>query len=518
MKKIPVDKILFFLIASAWVLFHYILLKTDAIIMRDDHILISAVDSVVSIDDYVSKLITGYFYDIQPLRDLTFAINLKFLKWFDYAGFHLINMILGGLIIFYFRKLLLKVNTDKNLVNLISLLIAFHPVFNSTIAWVSNRKHLLAVFFILLYLLELLKKKPSELRSLTYVILSLLSQPITVFIPIIVSLDKIIFRKIRLSVWDGIVCIVCSVSLVINYYFYHTNIRFAARNYADASSSLGDYILRLSRVSVQLLFPTSIAVEYNLGSWLSYLGIPLSVLIIYLFYKFRIHNTRYLFLLLIPLSTLFPVLNWGVRDPYLLCMILASMAILVLFLSRFNMKYVTSGLCIYLAFFFFYSNKYTKMWLNDFDLFRVSVENEGGIYNLVRYGQLLGGYKPGEAYDIFQEILRLYPQDADAAGMRALKAEYLYKSPKYSPKEKINMFGSKTEVDIYEVFFLSKLHNDLGDLVKSKNALNALKKALEIKENEVLFSLAYCEKYIQECDDLGLRFRGERYSSVLPIK
>lgn len=81
-----------------------------------------------------------------PIRDLSIAID--FAIWGDwYGGFHLTNVVLYGLGIVVWFAVLLELGLDRKLSGLAILLWALHPAHAESVAWISERKGLLALVF-----------------------------------------------------------------------------------------------------------------------------------------------------------------------------------------------------------------------------------------------------------------------------------------------------------------------------------------------------------------------------------
>ena len=483
--------------------FHYDLIIHDTILLRDDVLLLSAVEGVTSYKDYGYKLWEGVLYDIQPVRDLTFYINLKLYHYFGYGGFHLFNIVLMLAILFVSNRNLKYFGFNDFTVLLGLFFITVHPIFNTSGAWVSNRKHLLSILFISLYVTECLRKNSSGPRSFIWVCLSLLSQPISIFIPLGWILYKKFINLEKIRIWDQLIVFVSAVVLVLNYYFYNTNIRFAGRNSVDAvNSDLGIYILKLARVPVQLLFPVSFAVEYNPGNILNFVGIILSVGLIYIYYKFAKEKKEAL-IILTGLTTLFPVLRWGVRDAYLLVTLLLTGYLFIKTLNHRSRKTsILISVPIFLYFCYF-SHKFTKMWIDDIVLHRMSHEIEGGSENLFRYANVLANFSPEKAYDIYGDAIKLYPHLTGQL-LYAKRAESLYKAPNLTDQKKLEIFRSNKNPDVFSLFFEIKLLEKLLMNKELNNAKKAFTESLKNTEYRQEFYNNMCLAYPDECRDLGL--------------
>lgn len=503
MLKISKFHLFYLIIPFILIIFHYDLLIKDTILLRDDVLLVSAVDGITSLKDYVSKILEGALYDIQPVRDLTFYINLKFYHAFGYGGFHLFNIFLMLIILYVFKKNAMSLGLNNFVIFMGLTFVAVHPVFNTSGAWVSNRKHLLSILFISLYVSDCLKENPSGPRSLMWVLLSFLSQPITLFIPVGWILYKRLVELKKIFFGDKLIIFLSFVVLISNYYFYNSNIRFAGRNAVDAyNSDIGTYILKLARVPVQLFMPLSFAVEYNPGNILNFVGIVLSVILLYLYNKFS-KEKKEAFIILIGLTTLFPVIKWGGRDAYLLVTLLMTGYLFMKITNRLSRKVsclISIPIFLYLG---FYSYKFTNMWKHDVVLHKMSHEIEGGAENFFRYANVLAIYDPEKAYDIYGEAIKVYPHLAGQV-LFANRAEALFKAPNLTDQKKLEKFRSNQNPDIFSLFFEIKLLEKLQLTKEVNSAKKALIQSLNNAEYRMEFYNIMCLTYHDECKNFGL--------------
>lgn len=504
-QKFKTFHLLYFIPVILVFFFQYNLIVKDPILYRDDVVLVSGVASVQSLPDYWSKLQEGIFYDIQPARDLTFYVNIKLFKSFGWGGFHLFNTFLAIAILFLFRRFLKNLGVQERILFFVIMIFSVHPLFNAITAWTSNRKHLLSIFFILLYAIENQKEKPSGFKIFSWTTLSFLSQPITIFIPPLFYAFKFYFEKYRLKIWDYFTLASCTFFLGINYYFYNTNVRFLGRNAMDTTSKdLGVLILKFCRVPVQILFPTHLATEYNPGSYLSLLGIVLVVVLIFLHLKLD-YSPRKTILYLIALTTLFPVLKWGPRDAYLFVTLMLALYILSNIFRKFTWKQISLpviGLCCILS---YYSYFFTNMYIHDINLHKTSLDIEGGMENHQRYAAVLSLYYPELAYDIIKETMEKFP-DVVSPRLMSRLANAIYNHPKMSKEQKLEHFRKTAVPDMFAVFYEAILLKELNHKKEYDAAIKALKEALKNPYQELYFKDSLCSEFPDECKELGLKF------------
>ena len=143
-----------------------------------------------------------------PLTILSFALEYKlfglnpFYNHFTNYILHLLNVIL----VYFFIK---RFSGKYWLAAITSLFFALHPMHVESVAWILERKDLLYSFFFLLSLISYCKYKLSEnkysnlLWSLLWFILSLLSKPAAVCLPLVlVLIDYYIDKKFS---WKSLV-------------------------------------------------------------------------------------------------------------------------------------------------------------------------------------------------------------------------------------------------------------------------------------------------------------------------
>ena len=87
-----------------------------------------------------------YIGNYHPLTMINYAIDWKLFGG-NALGYHIENLIwhfINSILVFYVISKLMK---DKSLALLITIVFTFHPIQIETIAWISERKNLLATLF-----------------------------------------------------------------------------------------------------------------------------------------------------------------------------------------------------------------------------------------------------------------------------------------------------------------------------------------------------------------------------------
>ena len=158
-----------------------------------------------------------------PLVIISYAWEYFFFK-LNPAPYHIVNMIihlLNCVLVFYF---ILRLGSSIPVAFITGLLFGIHPLHVESVAWISERKDVLYAFFYLISLicyLSYLEKRPGYkyyFFAMFFFILSLLSKPMAVTLPLILFLmdyfneRKIDYRSIiekipffTLSILSGVV-------------------------------------------------------------------------------------------------------------------------------------------------------------------------------------------------------------------------------------------------------------------------------------------------------------------------
>jgi len=155
----------------------------------------------LSLDGIRAIFKTPVSSNYHPVTILSYALNYRIseLNPFSYMLTNLLFHIFNTVLVFCFIYLLSGKRTMLAL--FVSLLFGIHPMHVESVAWVSERKDVLFVFFLLLGLINYLNylKKPNLIKYLSLLflfILSLLSKPAAVVFPVLLILvDYYLQRK-----------------------------------------------------------------------------------------------------------------------------------------------------------------------------------------------------------------------------------------------------------------------------------------------------------------------------------
>ena len=178
-------------------------------------------DTIQWTDIFTKDQVLGIYH---PLTLLSYAFDYQI--WgLNPFGFHITNLIfhLGSTVVafFVFRKLGASILVSS----VVSLLFGIHPMHVESVAWISERKDVLYVFFLLLAWLSYLcfRAKANSKRWIWYslmmvlFIISILSKPIAFVFPVILILSDYLQNNQfqRSSIWDKVPVIILAIIAIL---------------------------------------------------------------------------------------------------------------------------------------------------------------------------------------------------------------------------------------------------------------------------------------------------------------
>lgn len=292
----------------------------------DDSLLLMPLKGIKNFYSEYSKVET---LDVQPLRDLTFYLEIRFNSLFKVSLFRIDNLLL-----FYFSLILLYQFSlrfiSKKMAMLLVLILSLHPMFVLSIYWISARKHLLAVLFLLCALNKFYQEN-EKFKTFDIVVLllslffSFLSQPIHLWAPFwmlgVLIYEYHFFKKKCLAKNISALLGIALASIVglINVLSYKSKMLPGGVNVG------GNYdfehwsrcVLAISRYFVNALFPFFLKLNYAPEAIVNLAGIIIFSFFIY----FYIYKKSYLLplfvmsLLSLVLVTVHKI-GWFVNDTY----------------------------------------------------------------------------------------------------------------------------------------------------------------------------------------------------------
>lgn len=431
---------------------YYPLLSTDPITDYDDQLLLGGVENLQSLTNYIERIFAGKVLDIQPMRDLSYFIDFKIKDLIPFHSFHLTNLVLWIGICYFFKNILEMVdeNSEEHFCLIWSLvfLYAFSPVFSSSVAWVSGRKHLLSTFFTLWATFLFLKNKKYPLTitksfsiTLCY-LLATLSQPINVLWPVFILIYSFIDQKIgERKILIGCLVVIALIILSVNLYYYgviYERITAGDGKY-DSSFGAGLSLLALGRYFYLTLFPfDSLPVSHYQGSWENMVGLVLLISGLFMVYKKRVGAAIvfcfivYFFLPLIPVT--YKITRIFCSDTYILNASIGIYVAVFLILKNKHSKKIATLFFIY-AFTLFYLNLgYIKIFESTEAIFNYAYAKEATPMSITNVADnLLVHGKFAEAKTLIDQLEIMEP---DNRYFVKLKSDLIYNDPKTSEADK----------------------------------------------------------------------------------
>lgn len=478
------QKILFFFpliilllyFAATWDLFNNNQLST-----YDDPVIINPLYDVKSIADYFEHKKLGLIWDVQPIRDLSYILDIHINRVIPLWSFQKINFLIWYLtcIFFYFFicsffKVFLSTQYSRyrHWILFFAILYTIHPVMQLGPFWLSSRKHLLSALFISIsgwLLLKVCREKEitfkdSLLISFFYCI-SIFSHPITIFFPFFAliclyfcELTKKINRT-NLFVLVGSLLIIMFSAAYLNYLFYHVSYpqMTASKSYKFFTENMTQVrLLTLGRFFYQIFdFTMASPFEHDRGSIRNIIGLLSLPIFIYIGIK------------KIPLKPLLTSLTWFVfplilvilgdvklfaLDTYLIIASIGIIITLIAFCSRFDFHW-----SLYLIAFLFLRETqiYSHAFLDGLSLAKYAQEKE-----VTAFGQysLATAYLNSNRFDeAFEESFALSKLTNNQLELEFLLPISLYNSKRISNKKKVELFEKWQNNGFLSSFYYSLL-------------------------------------------------------------
>ncbi|MFL5783301.1 MAG: hypothetical protein ACJ76H_01745 [Bacteriovoracaceae bacterium] len=368
-------------IALAFIYFPYV--EFDTMVGRDDNLLVVPLHSIHSLSDYFSAVATNKILDVQPLRDLSLYINIKIAQWTNFQSFHLFNLLIHLANVFIFYRLLSVIIPSRRMAWMGTALFAFHPVFVSSVGWVSARKHSLALMFTLLALLDFMKHRTLTWRAVLSYLASICCHQIHFLLPVwfwFVSR----WNKWKLNRKPFIVMVISGaiVFAVSAYKTFVVNSLNTTYLKPDFLSNLSRYVLSLGRAGAIILFPYSISGFYWQGSLWNLVGLVLIVAVSYLFCRRSRDTVPFL---LLAFLAFIPTFIAFINDTYiylpLACMIICVCLVVRTFPISSKSVDVMFGVLTLAV--LMKTISIAGMWRSPQALWKVSYDNEPSPHNAI---------------------------------------------------------------------------------------------------------------------------------------
>ncbi len=364
--------LLFIIFFIATVAINHDVVFQDPILNYDDKPLLYPIETIGGVKEYFQEILSSEaIKDLQPVRDLTFLFNIKIHETFGHSLFHAVNALISTGIVFLCFKILLLLGIRFRGAYLWSFLILTHPLMVSSVGWISARKHSLAVFFLLFFLYELLKKKELNLKSAIFYSLSILSHPITAPVPfLLIALRR--FRDLKF------LYILLPFSIIFSANFYKSfvmglnNTKFIEKGIFDILSSA---VLSFGRSYQLILFPMHQAISYFEGSILNLMGILAFVVFQYVSFKL-VGFKKFCFFFTAQILCWVLTAPYFVNDTYLYSMMITIFGGIAYYTKNMPAKKRDFFIIAVIIIFSFKSVSYASKWRSDKEIFLHSMTSE----------------------------------------------------------------------------------------------------------------------------------------------
>lgn len=439
----------------------------------DDLQLLAPLRDMHGLHDYVRAWQENLIIDIQPVRDLSYWIELQ-LETYIGRNSQLVNLALWWACLTLFSKTLFLNGIEKRIRWVLVLLVGLHPVMTNSVFWISGRKHLLSALFVMLslYFLSRWRKQKADrwlwCAGLTY-LLALFSHPINVGLPIFLffwlcsekSQSKAVFL-ISVSAIAGAVALINASYYASDSYMLHGGM-FSPKFRAESWHDLEARALLLGRYVFQLLLPfRPSTLPYNLYSLPSRIGLFVALTSTVIFARGKIKTPAWPWILFaaLPIAVVtVKVTGQGGNDTYLLTPLLG----IGLFLGtrvRTLSKTALAAFAVVLICYAGIDGKMADVWSSEEKVLHYNHESEQGTISkitLARY--LINNRKDlNLASEIVFDLMKNSPRVPD---LGFLLGKLIYSQPMPSAK-KAELFLRHAKDDPWYAYYWAVFESDHG--------------------------------------------------------
>ncbi len=336
----------------------------------DAHTILKPLLDIETPQSYLEMLSSFQVTDFQPVRDLTFFIDLFFFRYLNVNTFAFTNILLwcGSCLFLMFLLKRYKLENWKS--SLLIMAFSAYPIFSQAVVWTMARKHVLALFLILWttsLFLDWIENKRSWLFPYLIYVAAGLSHPIILFWPCWALLYFILTNSEKNSseikkVFG--IFFITMVTLLLTNYAYYTVLNDHAREYYGQAAPVLTFtklFLNLGFYFRQIVWPYELSFVYYpdlTKAFIGFLVIAALGILTWKSGKNRIAVSWMAFSLL-P----FPVIiGLSVYDQYLLLTGTGIIMSLSLMITRLN-KYAAVPLIVLTCFWGYFTNQQAALWV-----------------------------------------------------------------------------------------------------------------------------------------------------------
>ncbi len=394
--------------------------------------------SIRNIAAFFSNTFLGNY---APLHLCTYALDFQI--WgLDPKGYHLTNLVFhlfNTVGTFYLVSIITR---NKNAAWLTAMLFAIHPVNVETVAWISQRKTLIAQAFFILSFIQYLRfatghSSRNYYWSLFFFFCSLLSKVSTITLPLLLVLYDVCFQKkqSKASFADIIPFFSLSfifglISLYAQFIAYGGELRFHG---GSLLSNLCTMIVALRKYVSLIFFPFNLSAYYYF-SYQSLFAPPVIfsiawiLIILVLLLIFRKDKTilfwaGWFFITLLPNMQIVP-LDAVMGDRYMYLPAVGIFCLMAMALQKFFGKYnfttvigktVLASVFAVCGMLLFLSYNRVGIWKNDLTLWSETIKSSPSpvaYNNLAVYWGREGGFNRSQEF--FEKALKIAPDNYQA--------------------------------------------------------------------------------------------------------
>ena len=452
--------------------------------------------SIPSITAFFSNTFLGNY---APFHLLTYSLDFR--MWgLEPTGYHLSNLVwhlFNTVGTFYLISI---ISRNKNVAWLAAMLFAIHPINVETVAWVSQRKTLIAQAFFTLSFIQYLRFETGHSNkhyywSLFFFFCSLLSKVSTITLPLLLIMYDTCFleRSTRESLADKIPFFLLSlvfglISIYAQFVAYGGELHLHG---GSLLSNLLTVIVALKRYIFLIFFPFNLSAYYYFSypspftpqvvfssAWI--LGI-LSLLIIFRKEKTVLFWAGWFFISLLPNLHIVP-LDAVMGDRYMYLPAVGIFCMMAMVLQKFFAKYgfttVIGKAALTLIFAFggmliVLSHHRVEIWKNDLTLWSETVKTSPSplaFNNLGAYWGREGDFT--KSRDSFEQAIEIDPDNYQAnknlGSLSMMKNDFYNAEIYYKKALSIKPYMTSLKLE------MGSMYTDKGDFQKAREILSKI--------------------------------------------
>lgn len=482
----------------------------------DDRALLDPLTQVSSLGDYQNLVKKNIILDVQPVRDLSFWLEIQFEKISGWRNSQLINLIFWWAALALLFEILRRKGVGFWIACSVVTVIGVHPVATTSVAWTASRKHLLSLLFV--SLMAWLWFHP-QIQKMRYQILFLFcylfmgfSQPINLLFPWVlyfVEIQKtgVRFLKEKWVLIAGTAVIAVTVYVLNrNYYLgeFVCQTGLALPKYLEEEKQkLIFRIMVWGRSFYQLLIPTSATtVPYNILKEKSVVGIfMLSIFFAWSVYSDRIRKCWDLRVVLLLVFCPLMVMTFKLTvhlgwDTYMLSALWSLGFLAILLKNEKRVKIVGSILIVYLG---WISHSRAQLWLKDESVWRFGYESEGTAFAQENYARVL--VNQNKDWELAKELIQnLEYKRPKQIRLPYLKSRLFFYAP-YSFDKKKQLFLENEMIHPWYQYYFAALFASEGRYREAHERLEQMLPLYEVPPRIALGDefATYVSKWTKMC-------------------